>query len=105
VLLFSLSFSFKGFAAGIGKFNGTWVLIPGKSSDIELFKKLELNIREKNQNLLITYKWEHFHDFLMDTLQFDGKDHITKKKRFPNQCLYGIENGCWNGNEIDLSSR
>jgi len=94
VLLFSLSFSFKGFAAGIGKFNGTWVLIPGKSSDIELFKKLELNIREKNQNLLITYKWEHFHDFLMDTLQFDGKDHITKKKItnrvFPTNVFMGL---------------
>ena len=94
LLSFLFLFTLNTFSLGIEKFNGKWALIQGKGSEIELYKNLHLNIQEKNNELILIYKWGNSH-FMADTLKLDIKAHTTNKKIanrvFPTNVFMGLQ--------------
>ncbi len=94
LLTFMIFININVFATGVDKYCGTWNLIHGKSSEIELYKNLQLNIHQINNRLVIIYKWGNL-PYLMDTLVVNLNNNLSKKKItnriFPTNVFMGLQ--------------
>jgi len=92
-IVFFLSIIFNGHSNGVGKFYGTWTLIHGKGSEIELYNNLKLDIYEQGKMLFLAYKWGNSR-FLEDTFALDLTKHTTQKnitnRVYPTNVFMGL---------------
>lgn len=81
------------FAADNTALNGEWVLIPQKSSGIDLYRTLSLNIQQNGSELMLIQQWGRGRS-LLDTLKIEtnGKTKsITVTNRvFPTNVFMGL---------------
>ena len=94
LMLLLFSFYYPGHTIGVEKYYGTWMLAPGNSSEIELYKTLKINIYKQNHNLFLIYTWGNTR-YLIDTIQIDLKNQITRKsisnRVFPTNVFMGLQ--------------
>jgi hypothetical protein len=91
------------FSQGDPKFDGQWILIPEKSSEIGLYSTLSLVIQQKDTTVILTQKWGTSRSFeerlFLETGEKSNRVPVTNRV-FPTNVFMGLSRPVGDSREI-----